>query len=95
MKTIFLIPTSPPAAQGAATSLSPTQTTHIIRGTPAPRLVKAARSLPAQARKRPAGDFPAIPVDRSHSTLIFALMLFAAAIAIYFSALAIVDFVAR
>ena len=35
-----------------------------------------------------------IPVDRSHSTLVFAVMFAAAAATIYLSALAILEFVA-
>ena len=73
----------------------PSQTTHVTLSTLAPVFLKAARPLPAHARKDSARDFPTIPVDCSHSFIVFALMFVAAAVTIFLSALAILDLVAR
>ena len=94
MSTIHLLPPSPSAPGGAETFPWPAQTTHVIISTGAPRLVKAARSLPTQAREKPACELPPIPADRSHGAIVFAVMFAAAAATIYLSALAMLDLAA-
>ncbi len=83
MTTISIVPSSPPAAQGAARFLSPTQT---------PRLAKTARTLPAPPRTKPARTFPPIPEDPSHSAIVFAILFAATAITLFLSARTLLDF---
>ena len=83
MTTISIVPSSPPAAPGAAPFLSPTK---------ASRLAKAARTLPAQPRTKPTRPFPMLAVDRSHSAIVFAILFAATAITLFLSARALLDF---
>ena len=83
MTTIAIVPSSPPATQGSAPFLSPTK---------ASRLAKTARALPARLRPKPARLFPMIAVDRSHSAIVFAILFAAAAIVLFLTARALLDF---